>query len=118
MGEKFDPRKDVTAVDKEDGDITSLMTIKTNVDVRKVGEYQVTYTVTDSQKATTSKTIKVTVKEKAADTSKDKSQDKTKDKDKKKVNTSVGLSTGLYVGAAGISALGMAVLKMLKRHDE
>ena len=41
-----------------------------------------------------------------------------KDKDKKKVNTSVGLSTGLYVGAAGISALGMAVLKMLKRHDE
>lgn len=120
VGEKFDPRKDVTAVDKEDGDITSLMTIKTNVDVRKVGEYQVTYTVTDSQKATTSKTIKVTVKEKAADAGKDKdkSQDKTKDKDKKKVNTSVGLSTGLYVGAAGISALGMAVLKMLKRHDE
>ena len=78
VGDKFDPRKDVTAIDKEDGDITNLMTIKSNVDTRKAGEYQVTYTVTDTQGATTTKTIKVTVKAKAEETNKDKDE---KDKD-------------------------------------
>ena len=113
VGDKFDPRKDVTAIDKEDGDITNLMTIKSNVDTRKAGEYQVTYTVTDTQGATTTKTIKVTVKAKAEETNKDKDE-----KDKEKVNTAVGLSTGLFAGMTGLSALGMAVLKTLKKRDE
>lgn len=113
VDDKFDPRKDVTAIDKEDGDITNLMTIKSNVDTRKAGEYQVTYTVTDTQGATTTKTIKVTVKAKAEETNKDKDE-----KDKEKVNTAVGLSTGLFAGMTGLSALGMAVLKTLKKRDE
>lgn len=89
------------------------MTIKSNVDTRKAGEYQITYTVTDTQGATTTKTIKVTVKAKAEETNKDKDE-----KDKEKVNTAVGLSTGLFAGMTGLSALGMAVLKTLKKRDE
>ena len=110
VGDKFDPKKDVTAIDKEDGDITKLMTIKSNVDTRKVGEYEVTYTVTDSQGTTSTKTIKVTVKAKAKETK--------KDKDKDKVNTAVGVSTGLFASMTVLSALGMTVLKSMKKRDE
>lgn len=108
VGDKFDPKKDVTAIDKEDGDITKLMTIKSNVDTRKVGEYEVTYTVTDSQGTTSTKTIKVTVKAKAKETK----------KDKDKVNTAVGVSTGLFASMTVLSALGMTVLKSMKKRDE
>ena len=66
VGDKFDPLKDVTATDKEDGDITLTKdnVIKNEVDTTKAGTYEVTYKVTDSQGASTVKTIKVTVKEK------------------------------------------------------
>ena len=63
VGDTFDPLKDVTATDKEDGDITLTIenVIKNEVDNTKVGVYEVTYKVTDSQGASTTKTIKVTV---------------------------------------------------------
>ena len=66
VGDEFDPLKDVTATDKEDGDITLTIenVIKNEVDNTKVGVYEVTYKVTDSQGASTVKTIKVTVKAK------------------------------------------------------
>lgn len=68
-GDEFDPLKDVTATDKEDGDITLTIdnVIKNEVDTEKAGVYEVTYKVTDSQGASSIKTIKVTVK--AKDTS-------------------------------------------------
>ena len=63
VGDKFDPMKDVTANDKEDGDLTSkIKVIKNTVDTKKAGTYEVTYQVTDSQGASVTKTIKVTVK--------------------------------------------------------
>ena len=67
VGDKFDPLKDVTATDAEDGTITLTQNnIKENtVDTSKPGEYKVTYSVTDSVGATTTKTIKVTVKAKS-----------------------------------------------------
>ena len=67
VGDKFDPLKDVTATDAEDGTITLTQNnIKENtVDTSKPGEYKVTYSVTDSVGATTEKTIKVTVKAKS-----------------------------------------------------
>ena len=63
VGDEFDPLKDVTATDKEDGNITLTIenVIKNEVDNTKVGVYEVTYKVTDSQGASTIKTIKVTV---------------------------------------------------------
>lgn len=56
----FDPEKDVTATDKEDGNIKVV--IKENkVDNEEPGTYDVVYEATDSYKQTTTKTIKVTV---------------------------------------------------------
>lgn len=62
LGQEFNPLDGVTAVDEEDGNITSDIVVSENtVDLDTVGEYIVTYTVEDSQKAKTTKTIKVTV---------------------------------------------------------
>ena len=63
VGDEFDPLKDVTATDKEDGDIALTIdnVIKNDVNTSKAGVYEVTYKVTDSQGASTTKTIKVTV---------------------------------------------------------
>ena len=62
VGDTFDPKKDVTATDKEDGDITDkIEVISNNVDTTKAGTYEVTYKVTDSQGASSTKTITVTV---------------------------------------------------------
>lgn len=63
VGDKFDSMKDVTATDKEDGDLTSkIKVIHDTVDTKKAGTYEVTYQVADSQGASVTKTIKVTVK--------------------------------------------------------
>ena len=66
VGDNFDPLKDVTATDEEDGDITLTIenVIKNEVDTSEAGVYKVTYKVTDSQGASSVKTIKVTVKAK------------------------------------------------------
>lgn len=65
VGETFDPLKDVTANDKEDGDLTSeIKVIGNTVDTEKAGTYEVIYRVTDSQNASVTKTIKVNVKAK------------------------------------------------------
>ena len=63
VGDKFDAMSEVSASDKEDGDITSkIKVIENTVDTTKVGEYKVVYKVTDSQGASVSKTIKVVVR--------------------------------------------------------
>lgn len=52
----------VSASDKEDGDLTSKVSIKNNnVDFNKTGKYQVTYKVVDSYNHEVTKTINVTV---------------------------------------------------------
>ncbi|MBC2319651.1 immunoglobulin-like domain-containing protein [Listeria booriae] len=61
-GGTFDPLADVSATDKEDGDVTKDIQITANdVDTSKEGTYHVTYTVTDSDNNKTTKTITVTV---------------------------------------------------------
>ena len=63
--EKFNELDNVKATDKEDGDLTSKIEVTENtVDTKKIGEYKVTYNVTDSANNTTTKTIKVEVVEK------------------------------------------------------
>ncbi|MFN6593249.1 M60 family metallopeptidase, partial [Bacillus sp. TD10] len=49
VGSSFDPMKDVSATDKEDGDLTNKITIEGQVDTSKVGIYELTYTVEDSK---------------------------------------------------------------------
>lgn len=62
VGDEFDPLKDPTAFDKEDGNITEdLEVIKNEVDTSTAGQYEVTYKVTDSKGASAIKTIVVTV---------------------------------------------------------
>ncbi len=63
QGTKFNPLKDVTAEDKEDGTLTEITVEENNVKEEELGEYEVTYKVVDSYKNETFKTIKVTVVE-------------------------------------------------------
>lgn len=106
VGDKFDPLKGVTAKDNEDGDLTSkIKVIKNTVDTKKAGTYNVTYKVADSQGASVTKTIKVTVK---AATVKS-------DKENVSVETGDQTNVGLFISLAIISALGIAVLLVLKR---
>ncbi|EUJ45557.1 immunoglobulin-like domain-containing protein [Listeria riparia] len=61
-GGTFDPLADVSATDKEDGNLTKNIQITANdVDTSKEGTYHVTYAVTDSDNNKTTKTITVTV---------------------------------------------------------
>ncbi|MGG5758481.1 immunoglobulin-like domain-containing protein, partial [Bacillus toyonensis] len=64
IGDKFNPMAGVSATDKEDGDITSKVTVNGSVDTSKPGTYELTYTVLDSKghKVTTKQTV--TVKQK------------------------------------------------------
>lgn len=64
-GTDFDPLKDVTAYDTEDGDLTKHIKVTENsVDRQKAGTYKVVYEVTDKGGKTTSLTISVTVSDK------------------------------------------------------
>ena len=57
----FDYLEDVTANDREDGDLSKSITYTGHVDTSKIGEYEVLYQVYDSQKESASKRIKVRV---------------------------------------------------------
>ncbi|OFD35990.1 hypothetical protein BWGOE3_57260 [Bacillus mycoides] len=61
VGDKFDPMAGVKAIDNEDGDITSKVTVDGNVDTSKPGTYELTYTVLDSKghKVTAKQTVTV-----------------------------------------------------------
>lgn len=64
QGSEFDYRKDVSATDIEDGDLTKeIEVVEENVKIDEPGTYEVTYKVTDKNNQTTTKTITVTVTE-------------------------------------------------------
>ncbi len=63
LNSEFDPLDGVTATDEEDGTLTDIVVIENNVDTSELGEYTVTYSVTDSYGQTVTKTITVTVAE-------------------------------------------------------
>lgn len=64
VNQSFDPLEGVTANDKEDGVIKDkVKVVKNNVNIKKVGTYEITYAVTDSYGNKTTKTIQVTVVE-------------------------------------------------------
>jgi chitinase/chitodextrinase len=53
IGSVFDSKKGVTAIDKEDGDISSKIKIEGTVDTQKIGTYTLTYSVVDLGNLTT-----------------------------------------------------------------
>ena len=62
QGQTFDAKKDVTATDPEDGNLTSsIQVVESNVNNKVVGTYKVKYQVADSKKETVIKEITVTV---------------------------------------------------------
>ena len=109
VGDNFDPMKDVTANDNEDGDLTSkIKVIHNTVDTKKAGTYEVTYQVADSQGASVTKTIKVTVK--AATVNPDKP-----DNDKNDGSVKTGDRTNLLLWEVMLSGSSIILLYSLYR---
>ena len=87
-GEKFDPRKDVTAIDVDGTDITEhIKIIENTVNTQEVGEYKVVYEVSSLYKSTIQKEVKVTVKEKQVVDEEEKPDIPNPDKDEKPNNS-------------------------------
>lgn len=64
VGDEFDFLEGVTAIDKENGDLTDkIEIIKSDVDTSTPGTYEVVYKVTDEDGSSSTKTIMVTVKD-------------------------------------------------------
>ncbi|MGG7177940.1 glycosyl hydrolase family 18 protein [Clostridium paraputrificum] len=59
--DKFNPLEGITANDLEDGDLTSKLKVDGIVDVNKLGQYVLNYSVTDSKGATRTWSITITV---------------------------------------------------------
>ena len=63
QGTDIDLLKGVTAIDYEDGDITSRISLDDSyVNTNRVGEYQATYTVKDNNDFSVSKTVTITIR--------------------------------------------------------
>ncbi|GAA0086796.1 polysaccharide lyase 8 family protein [Clostridium sp. CTA-7] len=121
VGDKWD--KDLhklVASDKEDGDLTNNINIKSNnikLDSNSVvtekGEYSVVFEVSDSKGVKTEKEFKVVVEEKAT-TSNDKNSN-----DKESISKDKLPNTGAVVGGTALAGIGGALsllgLKMFRR---
>lgn len=131
VGDSFDVMAGVTALDKEDGDLTDKIEVINNtVDTSKAGTYTVTYKVTDSNGASVTKTITITVKDKdkeeqpTAPTKPDKGDNNVNDKnntaskaDKPDTAVKTGDSTNvlLWSMATIISLTGVITALIFKR---
>lgn len=109
VGDSFDVMAGVTALDKEDGDLTDKIEVINNtVDTSKAGTYTVTYKVTDSNGASVTKTITITVKDKNNTASK-------ADKPDTAVKTGDSTNVLLWSMATIISLTGVITALIFKR---
>ncbi|WP_270431550.1 immunoglobulin-like domain-containing protein [Anaerostipes hominis (ex Lee et al. 2021)] len=121
VGDTFNPLEGVTASDKEDGDITKdVEVLSSDVDTTKAGTYTVTYKVTDSKGASSTKTIKVTVKGKDTpvvpiEPEKPNNPDTNKPENTESVETGDKTNLGLYTSLFVMSGLGIAIIAVLKK---
>lgn len=118
VGESFDPMKNVTAQDKEDGDLTEdIQVIENTVNTKVPGIYHVTYKVIDSDGALSTKTVKITVLE---DTTNDASKDVDSNQDNHMNETVESIQTGdpSLIGLYSLLLIicGGIVLYSVKRH--
>ena len=113
VGDEFDPKKNVTAIDNEDGDLTSSIEVVENtVNTKKAGNYKVVYSVTDSNGLTTTKEIKVIVKEKTVEVNPDNNSNNNISK-----IPQTGSSVGIISTLLGITSLvgGAAIIKKKRK---
>ena len=62
INEEFNPLLDVTGTDTEDGNITNKIVIESNnVNINKLGTYEIKYSLTDSYGEKVTKTVKISV---------------------------------------------------------
>ncbi len=128
VGDEFDPRKNVSAMDEEDGDLTNVIEIIENtVDTSKVGTYQITYKVTDQDGASFTKTIKVVVNGKEEiiipnpeepnpeKPNTNEPNTNKQDNDKASVKTGDNANVGLYTSLLAMSGLCIIMLVVWKR---
>ena len=124
VNDTFDVLANVSAADKEDGDLTNnIKVIANDVDTTKPGIYHVTYQVSDSTGGTSTKTITVTVADNTVPT--DPEEPSTPDEpdtgEEKPGDTTETPSTSdqsmmsLYIGLLTVSAWMLAVLLRRKR---
>lgn len=101
VGDTFDPLTNVTATDKEDGNLilTKDNIAANDVDTKKAGTYHVTYKVTDKNGASTEKTITVTVKKITKTSTTTEKSPKTGDM------ANLGLLTSMLAGSSGLIAV-------------
>lgn len=107
VGDSFDPLKNVTVTDKEDGAITLAEDniVFNSVDTSKAGTYQVAYRVADKAGAVAEKTITVTVKEKVSNKPNEVTKlDEQPAAPKTSDVASIGLCTSMFAGAFGAVA--------------
>ena len=108
VGDAFNPLDDATASDREDGDLTKqIEVIENTVDTSKVGVYKVTYRVTDSQGASTTKTILITIKQKTMTSG--------QGEDQELARTGDTTSILLWSAVAVLSLAGIALAMHMKR---
>ncbi|MGL4826899.1 MAG: immunoglobulin-like domain-containing protein [Vibrionaceae bacterium] len=63
IGSQFNPLTGVSATDEEDGDLTARIVLNGKVDTSVAGQYQLSYSITDSAEQTVTQSRRVTVKE-------------------------------------------------------
>ncbi|MBE6061015.1 MAG: DUF5011 domain-containing protein [Clostridium sulfidigenes] len=62
VGDSFNPKAGIVVNDDEDGDITSSIVVSGQVDTNKIGDYKLTYSVTDSYESIVTKERTITVR--------------------------------------------------------
>lgn len=126
VGDCFDPMNGVSATDAEDGNLTDKVVVSGSIEPGKAGKYQLTYSVTDSQGASASKTITVTVQDKQNNQESDQKEESSlaqkpashKNTDKAKgTNTATSFGAKLASVAGVVSVLSAGILVVLKRRQ-
>ena len=117
VGTELNPFDGVSALDKENGDMTPKIEIVENtVNKDKIGEYKITYKISD-ECGEVEKTIKVKVKDKApvvdSVVDEDKPEDEADNEKQENINTvkpQTGDNINFYIVVVSISIIGLTLL--------
>ena len=105
------------ASDNIDGDITSKVKVHSNIDIKKVGNYNITYSVTDSsnnENTNNDNTTTSSPSETQEDTTSNKKEDTKKEDEIKNPDTGAFAPIGLLLGTIVLSTV---ILFVIKKHN-